>query len=481
MKIRDYELCNEPIGVGGMGCVYKAYHVNLGVYRAIKELKTDMSVSAEVVRRFLQEARIQVQLKHPNIVEVFDCFEEDGKFYIVMEFIEGITLKTLVEGYYKLKSNRNISPEFERVVLDTGTCAGIISQSLDALYYAHSHNTIHRDIKPANILLTPDANDYLHVKLADFGIAKYFHSDEDKLTKTGMALGTVHYMAPEQIAPEEFGTFDHRADIYAMGIMLFELLTGTYPFGDRATSEIKVLTNKMSDIMPNLIKYRDILPGGYYDCIEKAIKHNPKERFQDALEFKEAILPLRRNDYIPTADVPAEHTSTGYIDTHEIIPEDITPKDLGVEISAVDRSAINGVDIVTPDKQPTRQGNKRIYVVLAVVLACIAMAALWWIVYREDTPKEQKIISVPDQRQPETITVPDQKQPAPQQAVPKSDTATETPVPVDTQLQEPNTEDKADDTPRQQSKPETPVKKTTLKRKAPSYITPAGEEIIKKK
>ncbi|KJU83623.1 serine/threonine protein kinase [Candidatus Magnetobacterium bavaricum] len=403
MKIRDYELCNEPIGVGGMGCVYKAHHVNLGVYRAIKELKTDTSASAEVVRRFLQEARIQVQLKHPNIVEVFDCFEEEGKFYIVMEFIEGITLKTLIEAYYKLKSNKNIRPDFDGVVLDTNTCVEIISQSLDALYYAHTHNPIHRDIKPANILLTMEANDSLHIKLADFGIAKYFQSDEDKLTKTGMALGTVHYMAPEQIAPEEFGTFDHRADIYAMGIMLFELLTGTYPFGDRNTSEIKVLTNKMADIMPNLIKYRDILPEGYYDCIGKAIKQSPNERFQDALEFKEAILPLRHASCSPTVDVPAEHTNTGYINTHEItpgglIPEDVTPKDvtptrddLGAEISSVDNSAINRADIVTPDspEQPIRQGsNVKIYVVLAVVLVCIAVAALWWIVYRQDIYKE---------------------------------------------------------------------------------------------
>ncbi|MBF0337620.1 MAG: serine/threonine protein kinase [Nitrospirae bacterium] len=373
MKIRDYELHDNPIGAGGMGCVYKAHHINLGVYRAIKELRTDTSAPVEMVRRFLQEARIQVQLKHPNIVEVFDCFEEAGRFYIVMEFIDGITLKALIGSYHKIKAHSDIFPGFEGVALDMDTCSDIISQALDALHYAHCHNTVHRDIKPANILLTRKADNSLHVKLADFGIAKFFHPDEEKLTKTGIALGTVHYMAPEQISPEDFGPFDHRADIYAMGVMVFELLTGTYPFGDRGTSEIKVLTNKIGDVMPNMLKYRDAIPDGYYDCISKAMKCNPSERFQDARQFKEAFLSLRHN--IAASEATVEHTETQPISNNVSAPEQTSR-----------------MDVVSPDKSTLslRQGNKKRNVISAVVLICIVVVLLCMIVYTQiakNTPK----------------------------------------------------------------------------------------------
>ncbi|MBF0539555.1 MAG: serine/threonine protein kinase [Nitrospirae bacterium] len=466
MKIRDYEIDGEPIGRGGMGCVYKAHHINLGVYRAIKELRTDTSAPADMVRRFLQEARIQVQLKHPNIVEVFDCFEEDGKFYIVMEIIEGVTLKTLIERYYNIRPHKDIRPEFDGVVLDIDTCSDIISQGLDALYYAHSHNTVHRDIKPANILLTKVADGSLHVKLADFGIAKCFQSDQENLTKTGIALGTVHYMAPEQVAPEDFGPFDHRADIYAMGVMVFELLTGTYPFGERSTSEMKVLTNKIGNITPNLLKYRDTIPSGYYHCIEKAIQRNPGDRFQDAREFKEAFLSIKDNSDRPIiVEAPVE---------------DITNQ---VSVSPVDTPETNWMDIVNPEKlaNQIRQDskNKKRYVVLAVVLVFIVIAVLLGTAYKRGaTPKGSTVITESPKTQPT---------PTPQQVVPQSDVAKDKPTPETTPAQGQEIEDKADDNSNEVDsqpnyKSEKPVKKKTQRhKKTSSYITPSTEEIIKKK
>ncbi|KJU83536.1 Serine/threonine protein kinase domain protein [Candidatus Magnetobacterium bavaricum] len=369
MKIRDYEIYDEPLGVGGMGCVYKAHHISLGVYRAIKELKTDgyggQGSSANVVKRFLHEARLQVQLKHQNIVEVFDYFEDNGKFYIVMELIEGVTLKVLIDNYYNVKLHKNIRPEFEGFVLDVDACNDIISQSLEALYYAHSHNTVHRDVKPANILLTKSSDGRLNVKLADFGIAKDFHSEEKSLTKTGFTMGTAYYMAPEQITPEDFGPIDHKIDIYAVGVMMFELLTGTYPFGDRTASEIKILNNKIDDVTPNLIKHQDSLPQGYYNCIEKAVRHNPAERFQDACEFKEALLELKQNAGKATVDASINDLVRQTCQDSKIIISNQVIIDVGSlsgnmsQVSTVD--AIKKADADAPKKlePPIRRKFKR--------------------------------------------------------------------------------------------------------------------------
>ncbi|MBF0318218.1 MAG: protein kinase [Nitrospirae bacterium] len=293
IQIRDYELEEIPLGKGGMGVVYKARHVNLGIYRAVKILYCEPSQLETQKKRFLNEAKLQVELRHPNIVEVLDCFESEGKFHIVMEFVKGETLKKLIERHYQLKEISALDPDFADFSLNEARAVEIIVQCLDALHYAHARNIVHRDIKPANILLTKAQDGRILIKLADFGIAKLTVSDEEKLTKTGTGLGTIHYMAPEQISPQDFGPLGHKADIYAAGVMLFELLTGMIPFGEKGSSEFKIINNKINNTCPKLKECKGTISPVLYKIIEKAIKLNPIDRFQDAAEFKEALLKVK--------------------------------------------------------------------------------------------------------------------------------------------------------------------------------------------
>lgn len=313
MIVRDYELDEIPLGKGGMGTVYKAHHTHLHAERAIKVIIPDPLEFAEKRKRFLSEARIQFDLKHPNIVEVYDCFEEDSRFYIVMEYVRGETLKALIENRYRLTTSHVIESSFNTLNLDEAACADIICQCLDALAYAHSRKIIHRDMKPANVIMTLDKAGRPVVKLTDFGIAKInADSAEESLTKTGMTLGTAHYMAPEQMESTEPGSVDHRADLYALGITLFEMLTGDFPFGDRSTSIMKIMYNKLHNTPPNLPIHRDSISPELYRIIEKAIKQNPLERFQSAEDFKKSIL----SDFKAThPDTATDKTEETYIST----------------------------------------------------------------------------------------------------------------------------------------------------------------------
>ncbi|MBF0564784.1 MAG: serine/threonine protein kinase [Nitrospirae bacterium] len=313
MIIRDYELDEMPLGKGGMGTVYKAHHAHLHAERAIKVIVPDPAEIVEKRKRFLAEARIQFDLKHPNIVEVYDCFEEDSRFYIVMEYVRGKTLKALIENRYRLTTSHVIESSFNALNLDEATCVDIICQCLDALAHAHSRKIIHRDMKPANVIMTLDSASKPVAKLTDFGIAKInADSAEESLTKTGMTLGTAHYMAPEQMESTEPGSVDHRADLYALGITMFETLTGDLPFGDRSTSIMKIMYNKLHNTPPNLPVHRDSISPALYRIIEKAIKQDRRERFQSAGDFKKALLL----DFKAThQDVAGEKTVETYIAT----------------------------------------------------------------------------------------------------------------------------------------------------------------------
>ena len=208
-----YEIL-EQIGTGGMSDVYKAKCHKLNRYVAIKVLKSEFSQDKTFVSKFRVEAQSATGLTHPNIVNVYDVGDEDGIHYIVMELVEGITLKKYIEKRGKLPYKEAIS---------------IAIQVANGMEAAHSHNIVHRDIKPQNIIISKEGK----VKVTDFGIAKAASS----ATINSSAMGSVHYISPEQARG---GYSDQRSDIYSFGITLYEMLTGVVPFDGDTTVAVAV-------------------------------------------------------------------------------------------------------------------------------------------------------------------------------------------------------------------------------------------------
>ncbi len=216
-QIREYRIISK-IGEGGMGEVFLAEDENLGRKVAIKMLAPELMRNAELVERFKQEARLQASLIHPNIVALYTFFIEDNNFYMVMEYADGETLKELI------KKNGKIEEE---------TAKRIMLQLLEGVGYAHQLGIIHRDLKPSNIIVGKD----LRVKIMDFGIAKAL--GDRGMTKTGTKMGTLYYMSPEQIKAEK--DIDQRTDIYSLGIIFYEMLTGKVPFNTETESDFEVM------------------------------------------------------------------------------------------------------------------------------------------------------------------------------------------------------------------------------------------------
>lgn len=200
----------EQIGQGGMGVVYRARQTELDRIVALKILRTNISADVRFAERFQREARALAKLNHPNIITIYDFGRKDGLFFFIMEYVDGTNLR-------HVERTGQLSPQ-------EALC--IVPQVCSALQYAHDHGVVHRDIKPENILITKSGD----VRIADFGLAKLAGiKDEAPLTGTWQVMGTPHYMAPEQF--ERPTTVDHRADIYSLGVVIYELLTGELPLG----------------------------------------------------------------------------------------------------------------------------------------------------------------------------------------------------------------------------------------------------------
>src|SRR5207244_3439577 len=202
----------QLVGQGGMGAVYKARQPKLDRLLALKILPPEVAKDPTFAERFTREARSMARLNHPNIVTIFDFGEADGLFYFSMEFVDGNNVRELMQSG----------------ALTPAVALQIIPQVCDALRYAHDEGVVHRDIKPENILLDKKGR----VKIADFGLAKLVGADvaaAGALTMTNMVMGTPHYMAPEQV--ENPRSVDHRADIYSIGVVFSETLTGDLPIG----------------------------------------------------------------------------------------------------------------------------------------------------------------------------------------------------------------------------------------------------------
>ncbi|MDA1260897.1 MAG: serine/threonine-protein kinase [Planctomycetota bacterium] len=250
-RLPGYEV-RAVLGSGGMGTVYHAQHLKLDRPVAIKVLRPEGTDNPELSERFEREARVLASLDHPNIVRLHDFGQVAGLFYIVMEFVEGANLREL------LSQGR----------LSTRDVLGFAPQLCDALQAAHDKGVVHRDIKPENVLIDLDGR----ARIADFGLARLIGhaSDPIGLTGTGQVLGTPHYMAPEQVAVN--GSVDHRADLYSLGVLMYEMLTGELPIGRFGPPSSKAPESAALDAP-----------------VLRALENEPDARFQAAREFKQAL------------------------------------------------------------------------------------------------------------------------------------------------------------------------------------------------
>lgn len=266
-----YEII-EQIGTGGMADVYKAKCHKLNRYVAIKVMKSEFSQDKTFVRKFWAEAQSAAGLVNPNVVNVYDVGVENGIYYIVMELVEGITLKKYIEKRGRLPYKEAVSIAIQ------------VANGMDA---AHKHNIVHRDIKPQNIIISKEGK----VKVTDFGIAKVASS---ATINTSASMGSVHYISPEQARG---GYSDERSDIYSLGITLFEMLTGTVPFdGDSAVS---VAVQHIQDSIPLPSQLVEGVPVSVDKIVLKCTQKKTDRRYQSAAEL---IVDLKKSLVMPDED-----------------------------------------------------------------------------------------------------------------------------------------------------------------------------------
>lgn len=264
--IADKFQIKEKLGQGGMATVYRARQISLGRDVAIKVLHAHLNSDIDTIRRFDKEARAVGALKHHNLVGVVDNGIIDGRPYLIMDYIDGTQLTDLLE--------RESLPWDKFLSLADQLCAG--------LAHAHHHGVVHRDLKPSNIMLTEE-NGIQTAKIVDFGIAKSTKEDlSDPLTHTGEIFGTTFYMSPEQCQGHPV---DHRSDIYSLGCVFFQMLTGHMPFV--GTSPISTVIKHLNDDVPS-INRKDI-PPHVQKVIDRALAKSPSERFQTVNEFASAL------------------------------------------------------------------------------------------------------------------------------------------------------------------------------------------------
>lgn len=269
--IADRYRITSRIGGGGMGQVYKAEHIRMKRQCAVKVLRANLAGDPEATQRFQREAENASQLSHPNVAQIYDFGEHAQLVYLAMEFIDGESLAAL------LQRESAVHPD---------VAADIISQSAAALEAAHVRGVLHRDVKPDNIMLGKNPDGTFQVKLVDFGIARAMTSDEQRVTRTGLVIGTPEFMSPEQIAGEEL---DARSDLYALGLVAFQCLTGEDAFP--ATSSKQNLIMRLTSRPRTLREVRGDVPWPQLlqQVFDRALAPDPSERYDSVGVFAEEL------------------------------------------------------------------------------------------------------------------------------------------------------------------------------------------------
>lgn len=359
-KINDrYEII-KTIGEGGMANVYLANDTILDRKVAIKVLRGDLSNDEKFIRRFKREALSVSNLSHPNIVEVYDVGEEDGNYYIVMEYIEGKTLKQLLQKRGALTLNE---------VID------IMTQLTDGLAHAHETYIIHRDIKPQNIMIEDNGL----VKITDFGIAMALNSTQ--LTQTNSVMGSVHYLPPEQ-ANGKGSTV--KSDIYSLGILMYELLTGSVPFkGDTA---VEIALKHMKEKIPSIRKQNPTIPQSVENIVLKATAKNPKNRYDNVRDmYKDLQTALQRDN---EKRLVYEYPENDLEET-KVIPQ--VTKEIK---QVIDKPTAKEEDTDDDSVLKEKDEKNKLPIILAVVLlgTLIVLAGVYLLI----TSKDVKEVKVPN-------------------------------------------------------------------------------------
>ena len=323
-----YEI-QEIVGVGGMAVVYKAYDNIDDRTVAVKILKDEFLANEEFRRRFKNESKAIAVLSHPNIVKVYDVSYGDRLQYIVMEYVEGITLKEYIQ---------------QQGVINSKEAVFFVMQILRALQHAHDKSIVHRDIKPQNILLLENGA----IKVTDFGIARF--SASETRTMTDAAIGSVHYISPEQARGD---VTDDKADIYSVGVMLYEMLTGKLPFESDNTVSVAIMQLQQDPVMPREINPE--IPIGLEQIVIRAMQKNVLDRYQSAAEMLLDLEEFKRNTSITFDYDYSNSEPTKYI-------PNVSPKK--VESS---------FEIDDDEEEETVVKNRTIPILLGVIFALIVV------------------------------------------------------------------------------------------------------------
>ncbi|SEN77500.1 protein kinase domain-containing protein [Lihuaxuella thermophila] len=293
----------QHVGGGGMAKVYKAKDTILDRFVAIKVMNEILSHDRDFVRRFIQEAQATAKLSHPNIMNVYDAGREGQTYFMVMEYVDGPTLKKWIRSRGALSPKEAIS---------------IAMQICDGLAHAHANGIVHRDIKPQNIMSAPDGR----IKVTDFGISRILRSSST-LTKTGTVMGSVHYFSPEQARGSDIG---FPSDLYSLGVVLFEMVTGRVPFDGE--ENINVALKHVQEPVPDPRSFNPDLPDECCRVIFKALEKDPGRRYQSAEEMKralqQAMSSIRKSTIHTHADVQlskkADHPAPGVEQSSRQLP-----------------------------------------------------------------------------------------------------------------------------------------------------------------
>ncbi len=350
-----YEII-KSIGEGGMANVYLGYDTILDRNVAIKVLRGDLANDEKFVRRFQREALSASSLSHPNIVAMYDVGEDDGLYYIVMEYVEGKTLKQLLK---------------KRGSLTLSEAIDIMLQLTDGMAHAHDSYIVHRDLKPQNIMIQDDGQ----IKITDFGIAMALNSTQ--LTQTNSVMGSVHYLPPEQAAGKGATI---KSDIYSMGIIFYELLTGELPF--KGDSAVEIALKQMKEPLPDVHKLNNDIPQSIENIILKATAKNPKNRYDDAKSMHNDLLTALNDDRIneePYVYPYPEHE----VDETTKIMKPITNEEEGVATPITD--------------EKVKRSNKLI-IALSIIAGIIVLAliSVFFIIPAVTAEKDIKVPDVSD-------------------------------------------------------------------------------------
>lgn len=342
----------RELGKGNMGVVYEGFDPGIERRVAIKTIHKALlggDNGAELAARFKMEAQAAGRLMHQNIVAIYEYGEENGVPFIAMEFVQGRELKDFIQ---------------EEARFDLNQITNILSQILDALEYVHVGGVVHRDIKPANIILLE--ND--QVKVADFGIARLENST---MTQVGAIMGTPSYMSPEQFMGQRV---DHRADLFSVGVILYELLTGERPFPGKGVATImqKVLNAPVEN--PNLYNFN--LPESFNAVIQKALSKSPAQRFQSAKAFKEAIRLAVTGQYV--ADSPVQHALDSLVSDGDATIVGTMNQGGGAADKSGDATLLTSLTPDLPPEKITRKTPVGIILAVMAVLAVSAGVGGWW-------------------------------------------------------------------------------------------------------